>query len=406
MIITTITQPESQLGNEIGELLESDVVYSRIVFVSAFVGLRTILRLRDLLLRHVDNGTNLNFTLGIDLGGTSREVLDELLRWDCETFIFHNTIARATFHPKAYLFETATTATLFIGSNNLTDGGFYSNYEAAVRYDFDLPNDENEYERLLTPLNPFVNPQGATVKPLDAGLIQTLVARGELPSEAEAKQNRREQKQRRNQGRRDIPNSPFAPVATHLPPLLPPHLRTEEPANPQIPAPQEEPEPNTTPVRRPDGVLVWQKSITASEALQTNEGSAHVGSMRLTQAGFVDTMGQRIRQTSYFRRLFADYHWEPETGRHRNEDQEHTFIPMRLIIRGRDYGTHNFEISHKPSGEADQHNFTTAMRWGREFNPIIQQSNITDAFFSLYETAEGDADYLIDITDAIGQEEH
>jgi hypothetical protein len=299
LIITTITQPESQLGSEISELLDSEVSYTRIVLVSAFVALRTILRLREPLLFHVENGTTLRFTLGIDLGGTSRDVLDELLRWNCETFIFHNTITRATFHPKAYLFETATSATLFVGSNNLTDGGFYTNYEAAVRYDFELPNDAGEYERLLEPLTPFFSPQGATVCPLDTNLIQTLVARGELPSEAEARQRRREQTQGRDHNNREMPNSPFAPVATPLPPLLPRHLRVEEPANTQLPAPREEQEPHPTALHQ-EGVLVWRKIITASEALQVNEGSAHVGSMRLTQAGFENPPGQRINQTSYF----------------------------------------------------------------------------------------------------------
>ena len=49
--------------------------------------------------------------------------------------MFHNAIPRATFHPKIYLFESLITATLFVGSNNLTDGGFYTNYEATVRCD-------------------------------------------------------------------------------------------------------------------------------------------------------------------------------------------------------------------------------------------------------------------------------
>lgn len=372
-------------------------MHTRIVFVSAFVALRTILRLREPLLRHIESGANLCFTLGIDLGGTSREVLDELLRWDCETFIFHNTIARATFHPKAYLFETATTATLFVGSNNLTDGGFYTNYEAAVRYNFEFPNDEDEYKRLLRPLTPFLTPQGATVQPLDANLIQTLVARGELPSEAEARQRRREQTHRQNQDRGDIPDSPFSPVATHLPPLLPRHLRAEEPTNPQLPEPQEEQIPNLA-TQRPDGVLVWQKTLPQSDALQVSEGTAHVGGVRLTQARFENPPGQRINQTSYFRNLFADYHWEPETGRHRDANQEHAFVPMRIIIRGHDYGIHNFEISHKPSGESEQGNYTTILRWGREFNQIIQEANLTGAVLSLYETAEENAAFLIDIT--------
>ena len=187
MNITTVAQPETQLGNEIDGLLNEDTVYSRIVLVSAFVALRTVLRLRERLLGKTADGSRLHFTVGIDLGGTSREVLEELLRWGCETFVFHNTIPRSTFHPKVYLFEGATRATLFVGSNNLTDGGFYTNYEAATRYDFELPADAGEYQRLLGPLGPFLDPQGAPVQRLDAALIATLVARGELPAEAEAR---------------------------------------------------------------------------------------------------------------------------------------------------------------------------------------------------------------------------
>lgn len=399
MIIRTVTQPENQLGNEISELLNSEVSYSRIVFVSAFVALRTILRLRERLLGYVETGANLRFTVGIDLGGTSREVLEELFRWNCETFVFHNTIARATFHPKVYLFETANTSSLFVGSNNLTDGGFYTNYEAATRYDFDLSVDADEYERLLRPLTPFLNPAGATVRRLDADLIQTLVARGELPTEAEARQRSRNQRQGRVPGAAAIPDSPFGPIAIPLPPLLPQNVRTEEAPELRLPEPEREQTPQVA-VPRPPGVLVWRKTLPKSDALQVKDGTAHVGGVRLTQAEFENPPGQRIDQTSYFRRLFADYHWEPESGRHRNRDQEHTFVPMRIIIRGTDYGIHNFELSHKPSGEAGQGNYTTILRWGREFNPIVVQENLTGTIFSLYETSEENATFLIDITDA------
>ncbi len=139
MNTTTIAQPEIQLGQQIEALLDAEVNYSRIVFVSAFTALRTILRLRDRLLAAADNGTNIRLVLGIDLGGTSQEVLRELAGWNCEVFIYHNPIVRATFHPKIYLFQGRHTASLFIGSNNLTDGGMYTNYEAATRYLFDFP---------------------------------------------------------------------------------------------------------------------------------------------------------------------------------------------------------------------------------------------------------------------------
>lgn len=409
MNINTVSQPERQLGNEVDELLNQEVVYSRIVFVSAFVALRTILRMRERLLGQMENGALLRLTIGIDLGGTSREVLDELLRWTCETFVFHNTIPRATFHPKVYLFESATTATLFVGSNNLTDGGFYTNYEAATRYDFELPADAAEYERLLRPLAPFLEPQGPTVQRLNTQLIERLVTRGELPSEGEARQRRRAQTEARRPAGENLPQSPFAPVAIPLPPLLPDALRREEPerAEPQPPEPQPQPQPVPAPAEplppageapRPAGVLVWRKTLPQTDALQVNEGSHHVGGVRLTQARFENPPGRRIDQTTYFRQLFADYPWEREPGRHRN--QEHAFVPMRIIIRGKDYGVRNFEISHKPSGEAGQANYTTILRWGREFNPTVLRENLTDTVFSLYETAEPDADFLIEITKA------
>lgn len=391
MIVRLISQPETQLGNEISELLAADTVFSRIVFVSAFVALRTILRLRERLLVHVNGGANLIIMVGIDLGGTSREVLEELLRWDCQTFIFHNPIARATFHPKIYLFETSTNATVFIGSNNLTDGGFYTNYEVATRHEFYLPADAAEYDSLVRPLDQFLNPQGVTVRQLDADLIETLVARGELPSETEARKHTNKRARGHPADVGTLPANPFSATEVPFPPLLPRNIRVEA----QTSEPQEQPRPTVTP--RPQGILVWRKTLTRSDALQVREGTAHVGGVRLTQARFENLAGQRIDQTTYFRSLFVDYHWEHESGRHRGLDQEHTLVPMRIIIRGRDYGIHQFEISHKPSGEAGQNNYTTILRWGREFNRIVAEANIAGALFSLYETDDDNEPFLIDI---------
>jgi hypothetical protein len=354
-------------------------------------------------LHHVESGAELRISVGIDLGGTSREALEELLRWECEAFVFHNPNPRATFHPKAYLFERQDAATLFVGSNNLTDGGFYTNYEAATRYEFDLPAYAGDYEAILEPLAPFLFPQpGEVVQPLDADLIQTLAARGELPSEAEA---RRKNRRRANEPATDgaIPANPFSAVAVPLAPLLPEGLRAADLPTATA-APEQltdveaaEPEPVQHP---PQGTLLWRKTLPRSDALQVDQGTAHVGGVRLTQARFENPPGHRIDQTTYFRELFADYVWERETGRHRGTDQEHTFVPMRIVIRGMDYGAHYFEISHKPSGEAGQDNYTTILRWGRAFNPIIQDANVTGAVLSLYEVTEPNADFLIDIADA------
>jgi hypothetical protein len=144
------------------------------------------------------------------------------------------------------------------------------------------------------------------------------------------------------------------------------------------------------------GILVWQRPLSATAALQ-NPGGNPVGGVPLTQARYELQPGQRIDQTVYFRQLFADYLWQPEARGRQN--QEHTFIPMRIIIRGRDFGVRNFEVSHKPTGEAGQGNYTTILRWG-PFAQTVRQENLTDTVFSLYETAEPDADFLIEITEA------
>ncbi len=395
MITSTLSQPESQLGAEFTDLLAADRPYTRIIFVSAFTALRTILRLRERMLSAAELGASVRFIVGIDLGGTSREVLEELSRWHCDVFVYHNPIPRATFHPKIYLFERELDSTLFFGSNNLTDGGLYTNYEACTRYVFEFPADTNEYERLLRPIMLFIEPEGPTVCRLDTPLIETLSARGILTTEIEARRSRRDRTGQPPTGRADLPANPFLPVSVSLPPLLPRDVR--EASLPRLPieVPDEEAvSPSRLP--RPVGILVWRKKLPKTDALQVRPGSHHVGGVRLTQAGFENPPGHRINQTTYFRSLFDDYDWESEKGGH--FDQEHTFIPMRIIIRGHDHGVRNFEISHKPSGEASQDNYTTIFRWGRNFNSVIVQANLTDTIFSLYETPNSDIPFFIEIT--------
>ena len=391
----TIAQPAVQLGQEIDGLLATDPPHHRIVFVSAFVALRTILRLRDRLLARFQAGSRLCLTVGIDLGGTSRDVLQELLRWNCEVFIFHNPIVRATFHPKIYFFEGRNQSTLILGSNNLTDGGFYTNYEAAARFDFDLPADAQDFRRIIDPLLRLIEPPaGATVQRLTQQLIDTLTARGMLTTELEAKQNRRKQAATQQNPGDQVPGNPFLAVAVPDPPLLPQMIRAQEPTAAQAQPRAQATEQAQAP--RPEGgLLLWRKTLPQTDALQVPDGTNHVGGVRLTQARFENPPGHRIDQTTYFRNLFRDFQWEHEGGGHRN--QEHTFVPMRVFIRGQDYGTRNFEISHKPSGEAGQANYTTILRWGREFTPTITQENVTGTVLSLYETPDADAPFLLEL---------
>jgi HKD family nuclease len=395
MIINSIVQPDTQLGLLFSQLLSSERRFSRIIFVSAFTALRTILRYRESMIEASETGTNIKLILGIDLGGTSREVLQELLFWNCEINIYHNPISRATFHPKIYLFESENDSNLFLGSNNLTDGGLYTNYEATTQYLFSFPDDISEYQRILQSLQKFLNPTGPCVLPLNAQLIETLSALGILLTEADARRSRRIRNATPTAENTFHTSNPFIPEQIPRPPLLPENLR---PRNQQpLVEPQEDIELHDRLGEIPDGVLVWRKILTASDALQVQQGTHHVGGVRLTQAHFENPLGQVIHQTTYFRQLFDDYDWEPEPGS-RHRDQEHTFIRMRIIILGEDLGTRNIEISHKPSGEAGQDNYTTILRWGRSLISIIEHANLTGRVFSIFETTDDDVHFLITIT--------
>jgi hypothetical protein len=267
----------------------------------------------------------------------------------------------------------------------------FTNYEAAVIHDFAFPSDRNAYNDLYKPLQTFFDPEGPTIQNLTPELISILKLRGLITSEQKARQ--KNQNINPSDQNKSLPANPFTPVAVPLPPLLPKKVRDEEPVA--------KTNKSIKPLRAkatnliPKGLLVWKKKLPKSDALQVSPGTHHVGGVRLTQAHFESPKGHPIDQTTYFRNLFRDFQWELEKGKH--ADQEHTFVPIHVFIKDKDYGIRHFEISHKPSGEAGQANYTTILRWGSEFTPTIQSENITNLSLYLYDTPSADAPYLIEI---------
>jgi hypothetical protein len=345
--------------------------------------------LREKLLAHAQQGCRLRFVVGIDLGGTSRDVLEELLRWKiCDVFVIHNALENVTFHPKVYLFERAESATLFVGSNNLTDGGLYTNYEASVRHDFVLPHDDKPFDEIVTPLCAFLDPvpDGRTIRQLDRDLIDILAERGELINEREARSKRDVHRLHRDSS---IPDNPFKAVAVPLPPNVSVRRKKRQPSTVL------DTNDKTAKQLRKTGRLVWEKILSPSDALVKKDGTHPVGALRLTQAKFKEPGGKVIDQTTYFRRLFDAFGWEADGSQH--VMQEHTFVPMRVFVKGADHGVIIFEISHNPTREAGQGNFTTVLRWGRGFSPVIQKSGLSGATFSLYEISEPGVPFMIEI---------
>ena len=221
-----LTQPPFQVGLLLEELLSSDPPPRELVLISAFANRHTLLRLREEIQALVAAGTHVRVVVGIDLDGTSEEALREIQAWGVDVRIVKNLRPGHTFHPKAYVVEHEASATVIVGTNNLTEGGFFKNYEAATRLTFDLPADAEDYAAARQDLGVFLDPQGDDVLPLDETLIDTLRKAGLVHPEAEVRRRKRRAGVADEAGPPRGP-SPFGTRELPSPPSLPKRVLNE-----------------------------------------------------------------------------------------------------------------------------------------------------------------------------------
>jgi len=221
MTVGFIVQPIVQFGRLTSQLLEDRASPRRVIFVSAFAALQSVMRFKKAILGLRDSEVECRFVLGIDLGGTSREVLEEILSWRIDARIVKHRLPGHTFHPKIYLVEWQHQATILVGSNNLTEGGFFGNYECATRLDYGLPEDAEAFRSAYKDLRKFLEPEGSVSYALTQAFLDRLVARGELPTESEARQGRDVARATQAARRRRDPAGPvFGTEAIDPPPPL------------------------------------------------------------------------------------------------------------------------------------------------------------------------------------------
>jgi len=82
---------------------------------------------------------------GVDLMVTSKQALELASAQFDRVEVWHHPNSAVTFHPKIFMFDGPSSAMAIVGSNNLTAGGIETNAEAAVKIEFDLPNDRKEW---------------------------------------------------------------------------------------------------------------------------------------------------------------------------------------------------------------------------------------------------------------------
>ena len=119
-----------QLGNRLIELLDT-ADYQTLNIVVAFAKNSGVLRIKDALERFRQRGSKVNVYVGVDLGGTSYEALTALLLHTDSLNVVHSEKWQ-TFHSKIYQFVGNDKGLVIVGSQNLTGGGLWTNFESSV----------------------------------------------------------------------------------------------------------------------------------------------------------------------------------------------------------------------------------------------------------------------------------
>ena len=138
-------------------------------------------------LQEFSRRAEVRISVGVDLYGTSREGLTDLLALaPGGVFVYRNS-GPYTFHPKVYLFKSATHADVLAGSGNLTGGGLFTNYEASLAVSLDLarPEDLEFVRRVEATLDTWSQPKQGVCYALTQEFVERLVTSGLVRSEAE-----------------------------------------------------------------------------------------------------------------------------------------------------------------------------------------------------------------------------
>lgn len=379
---------ETQIGRLLLELIEHAET-QRLWAATAWAKRSGLSRIAGSIRELRERGGTAEAIVGVDEGGASLEGLQLAAELFEPVHVFYDPGPR-TFHPKLYVAESATAATAIVGSGNLTKGGLFTNYEAAVALELDLASEDDA--QTLSELRAYYDgllASGSACQPLDDDLIQHLSEVAVISSESA--QNRGLQR-RRARGQQSVFGTSVTGLASAPGPQVEPAEEdaADEDVAARIPAPTEEPVDGESAVlpEPPNIAATWWKRLSASDAQHPpSAGSAVTGVLRLSKAG------HPINWRTYFRRdFFGELEWRSRSVS--GQTGEETFVPFQVTIVGQDLGNVTLRIDHAPHREADQDNVPTVLHWG-DLAPTLRDTNYANHYVIL--TRAEDGSYALEI---------
>lgn len=151
-----INQP---FQGQLGEILKTELTldYKSLTIFSAFAKNSGVLRLKESFEKFNSSGGIIRAFIGIDLDGTSYEALLNLFTLCDELYVIHSENFSTTYHSKIYLLENPKKAWCAVGSNNLTGGGLWTNFESCSIQTYKLPGEISELENIYTVVSKYID---------------------------------------------------------------------------------------------------------------------------------------------------------------------------------------------------------------------------------------------------------
>ena len=313
--------------------------------------------------------------LGIDEGGATAQGLRLAAAEFDDSWVFSTSDDR-TFHPKLYLARGPREARLLVGSNNLTPGGLFFNFESAVEFEIKLDSSDPDGEAML-----------ASVLDYRARLLGDHTVCKDLKTNLEnIIRDPRYRVRDETAARVGARGAVADPDADAIRPSEPLFGRSAIVAKPRVPpGPPLVPAATRSPgasagggrrgatapvVGRLSGAATrrWFRNLDRTAAQRPpNPASSPTGNIRLNQAG------HGIDQTRFFRHdLFGRLVWT--ATRVPRGVRESASASMEVVVDGVSRGTMTFEISHASWREAGQGNVTTVLHVG----PLAAEFRATD----------------------------
>lgn len=132
---------EQALGSSVIDNL-SGSNYNTFKFIVAYSKTSGVNRLLPYMKLFKEKKGFIEGVVGIDQYNTSYEALKSLVSVCNKLYVFHSENSMQTFHPKMYYFSNKDTCWFSVGSNNMTAGGLFSNYELSYSKTCDITNED------------------------------------------------------------------------------------------------------------------------------------------------------------------------------------------------------------------------------------------------------------------------